>query len=212
MYSEVLKCIEAYCHTMARSKDYSEEPTIRFNPSFTKNCFDEILSLMKRSGLFNGKTDFLSAALRSFCSEFIYQAEFTLNQSLKAEKDNEKAVLNFRESMRSVGKEMVKKYESKYKGPLEVQIGIRLSIPFMERLDAIDEMLHIGTHSIARYAVCNYLEQFPINEEESISFFERYQKLFDVIFPGDKMDKEAVERIAQQVNDALNRRRSDRLT
>jgi hypothetical protein len=184
--------------------------SIRFAPTFTKGCINEIDELIEDTGLFVGKADFLISALRFYSIHMMDTFSNAMKKLLIDGNVNMKSINLFKESTRALGQSFIQDFKNRYPDqPLNEQIGVRLPPNFVELLNFFDMLLQIGHIAIARKAVIEYLDQF--RDEAAYIILQKEQSgRFNPFFPtDDSPDKEEIQKAVDSLKKDLERMGAD---
>ena len=154
----------------------TKEEDKRINPSISESCWTEIDRVIDESGLFNGRTDFVYSAIRSFIIESITRFRAYIAESKSKGETPFEIVSLFEEATTRYGSSLLESYSKKYPGPSNKQIPIRPDEPFRMEIISLSNYLfkNDGQEELSktcRVAIHWYLE--IINDAiENDDYFE----------------------------------------
>ena len=174
--------------TMTETGSKKDGKSNRFCPTFTKLCILEVEAHIEYYGIYNGKSDFLSSALRSFIIKFNNLYTDTEKKCKSMFNDGPESEILLRASMNELGSKMKEVYSKKYPGSNGPQINIYLSNDFSEFLHKIGNICNIDPRDIARYAVY----------ERLISDIYEYNPKLSIMGEKDSADRLLMDNISNE--------------
>ncbi len=150
---------------------------IRVNVGLSKRCFAEMDGLIRSSGLFNSRSEFINCALRYLISRYVQVSDSILKVVDDGTRDSKTVASVYRDRMGKVGAGLEERFIKNYGDGISVQVAIRMKPSFFNRVISMTELSPGGIQNTCRMAVVEYARY--IGEEicqmhELMEDFEKY--------------------------------------
>ena len=159
----------------------SASTSVRINVGLTRKCVDYIDDLIDETMLYNGRSEFVIEALRHFSYKFPKKASKVLELCIDKGGMTSVAMKEYNGLMASLGSTFDSDFAEMFGGTINVQVSIRISSQFYERLKGMFEMSPRGIQPLCRMAVYDYCSFIEKENEILQNYVDRYNSVLDEI-------------------------------
>lgn len=162
---------------MARAKADPENQSIRVNVGVNKECVEKIDELIEASRVFNSRSEFIIAALRSLCFKYAHVSGTMLEKAKERHAEPGLVMEDYVRSMNVIGLTLEGRFRERFGKTVTLQIAIRLNPGFYGKAVGMDVLSPTGIQSLARMAIVDYCQEIESEIETVDRVFEETGKL-----------------------------------